>query len=117
MEYSLLLSRLTEQLGQSHWSSPERDTDRKNLFKEEDMYFLVWSCKIPNFSSVTDSQRQELQESDERMVVDKILSASGERPINSSRITSRISGTSCWVLKSNWMPRVIHFLSQGSKKI
>ena len=106
MEYSLLLSRLTEQFGQSHSSSPERGTDRKNLFKEDHMYFSGCSCKIPNFSSVTDSQRQESQESDEHMLVNKILSASGERPINSSRITSRILGTSCWVLKSNWMPRV-----------
>ena len=69
MEYSLVLSRLTEQFGQSHWSSPERDTDHKNLFKEEDMYFSGWICKILKFSSVTDSQRQESQESDERMVV------------------------------------------------
>ena len=56
---------------------------------------------MSNFSYFTEEQKQESQESVEHMVVEKILSAMGERPFNSSRITLRMSGTSCCVLKWN----------------
>ena len=43
---------------------------------------------------------------DDRTVEEKMLSAIGERPFNSSRIAWSISGASCWVLKSKFPPRI-----------
>ena len=54
---------------------------------------------MSNLSSLMAEQKQTLQVSDDQMVVENMFSANGDDPLNSSRSTRNISGTSCWVLK------------------